>query len=52
MVVSFFSMSDKNSSERFFEESFLLTNVKPDIVLKMSFLIINYADIDFQAWNL
>ncbi len=33
MVVSIFSVSDKNGRERFFEESFLLADVKGDIVL-------------------
>ncbi len=49
MVVSTFSVSDKNSRERFFEESFLLANVKPDIVLEMSFLTMSNINIDFQA---
>ena len=29
-----------------------MTDVKPDIVLKMPFLIISNADVDFQAWDL
>ena len=33
MVVSTFSMFDKDGRERFFEKSFLLTDVKPEIVL-------------------
>ena len=52
MVVSIFSVSDKDGRERFFEESFLLADVSPDIVLGMSFLTMSNADIDFQAWNL
>ena len=47
MVVSTFSMSDKDGKERFFEKSFLLANVKLDIVLRMLFLTINNVDIDF-----
>ena len=45
-------MSDKDNRERFFEESFLLANVKPEIVLKMLFLTMSNADVDFQAQNL
>ncbi len=52
IVVSTFSMSDKDGRERFFEENFLLADVKPDIVLGMPFLTMNNADVDFKAWNL
>ena len=49
MIVSTVSISDKDDRERFFEKSFLLANVKPDIVLGMLFLTISNIDIDFQA---
>ncbi len=49
MVVSICSISDKDGRERFFEESFLLADVKPDIVLGMPFLTMSNADVDFQA---
>ena len=52
IIVSTFSVLDKNGRERFFEESFLLANVKPKIVLRMPFLTFSNADVDFQAWNL
>ena len=52
MVVSTFSVSDKDDGKKFFEESFLLANVKPKIVLGMSFLTMNNIDVDFQARNL
>ena len=52
MVVSTFFLLNKDSRERFFKENFLLADVKPDIVLGMLFLIVNNADVDFQAWNL
>lgn len=52
IVVSIFSVLNKDSRKRFFEEIFLLANVKPDIVLDMHFLTIGNADIDFQAQNL
>ncbi len=40
-------MSDKDSRERFFEKSFLLADIKPDIVLGMPFLTMSNADLDF-----
>ena len=42
-------MLDKGSGERFFEPSFLLVDVNSDIMLGMLFLIMSYADIDFQT---
>ncbi len=52
MVVSTFLVSDKDGRERFFEESFLLADVKPNIVLGMSFLTMSNADVDFQVQDL
>ncbi len=52
MVVSNFSMSDKDCRERFFEETFLLVDIRPDIVLGMPFLTMNNVDVDFQAQDL
>ncbi len=46
MVVFTFSVSDKDNKERIFEESFLLADVKPDIVLKIPFLTISNADVN------
>ncbi len=52
MIISTFFISDKDGKERFFKESFLLADVKPDIVLEIPFLTMNNTDIDFQARNL
>ncbi len=52
MVVSTFSVLDKDGMERFFEESLLLANVMPDIVLGIPFLTMGNADVDFQARSL
>ena len=52
MVVSTFSISDKDGRERFFEKCFLLANVKPEIVFGMLFLTMSHANIDFEARNL
>ncbi len=48
MVVSTFLVLDKDGRERFFEENFLLADVKPDIVLGMPSLTMGNADIDFR----
>ncbi len=45
-------MLNKDGRARFFEESFLLANVKPDIVLGMLFLTMNNVDVDLQVWDL
>ncbi len=52
MVVTNFSVSDKDGRERFFKESFLLADVRWDIVLGMPFLTMSNTDINFQARDL
>ncbi len=52
IVVSTFTMLDKDGRERFFEKSFLLANDKPDVVLGMLFLTMSNADLNFQARDL
>ena len=47
IVVSTFFILDKDGRERFFEESFLLADIKPNVVLKILFLTMSNADIDF-----
>ena len=49
IIVSIFSVLDKDSKERFFKKSFLLANVKLDIVFEILFLIMSNANINFQA---
>ncbi len=38
--------------EKFFKKSFLLANVKPNVVLKIFFLTMSNVEVDFQAWDL
>ncbi len=52
MVVSTFSVLDKDDKERFFKENFLLADVKLDVVHGMPFLTMSNANIDFQTRNL
>ena len=45
-------MADKDNRKRFFDESCLLADIKPDIVLKLFFLTMSNADIDFHTQDL
>ena len=47
MVVAAFSVEDKANRVRFFEETFLVANVSPEVVLRMIFLTLSGADVDF-----
>ncbi len=47
MVVSTFSVLNQDRRQRFFEEIFLLANIRPDIVLGMLFLIMSNTDVNF-----
>ena len=49
MVVSNFFMLDKDERENFFEKSFLLADINPDIIFGIFFLTMSNADINFQA---
>ena len=52
MVVAAFSVTDQTIRVRFFEETFLVANVSPDVVFGMLFLTLNGADIDFPKKEL
>ena len=47
MVVTAFSVTDQANRVIFFEKTFLMANVGPEIVLGMLFLTLSGADIDF-----
>lgn len=49
MVVFTFYTLDKDDKERAFEDSFLLTNIKLDVVFEKFFLTLSNSDIDVQA---
>ena len=49
MVVAAFSMVDKANRVRFFEETFLVANISPEVVLGMPFLTLSNADVDFPS---
>ena len=52
MVVAAFSVEDKANRVRFFEETFLVANVSPEVVLGMPFLTLSGADVDFSGREL
>ena len=52
MVVASFSIMDKANRVRFFEETFLVANVSPEVVLGMPFLTLSGADVDFSGREL
>ena len=52
MVVTAFSVVDKVNRVRFFEETFLVANVSPEVVLGMLFLTVSGADVDFSGREL
>ena len=52
MVVAAFSVVNKANQVRFFEETFLVANISPKVVLGMPFLILSSADVDFSGREL
>ena len=52
MVVAAFSVEDKTNWVRFFEKTFLVANVSPEVVLEIPFLTLSGADIDVLGWEL
>ena len=47
IVIAAFSVTDQADKVRFFKKIFLVANVSPDIFLKIPFLILSRANIDF-----
>ena len=52
IVVIAFSVVDKANRVRFFEKTFLVANVSPEVVLGIFFLILSGTDVDFSGWEL
>ena len=48
MVVAAFSMTDQANKVKFFEKTFLVVNVSPDLILGIFFLTLNSANVDFS----
>ena len=47
MVVAAFLVTDQANKIKFFEETFLVANVSPDVVLGIPFFTLSGADVDF-----
>ena len=52
MVVAAISVTDQADRVKFFEKTFLVANVNPDVVLGMPFLTLSGADVDFPKREL
>ena len=52
MVVFIFFVLDKDKKEKFFEESFLLADIIPKMMLVLLFLTMSNTDVNFQACDL
>ena len=52
MIVAAFSVVDKADQVRFFEDTFLVANISPEVALEMLFLILSSVDMDFLGWEL
>ena len=52
MLVAVFSLVNKANRVNFFEETFLVANVSPKVVLGILFLTLSNADVDFSGRGL
>ena len=52
MVIAAFQVKDKFGRARFFQETFLLADTRMEVVLKMPFLTLNNANIQFAEKEL
>ena len=52
IVIAAFSGMDKGNQVRFFEETFLLVYISPKVVLRMLFLTLNSANVNFLGQKL
>ena len=52
MVIIAFSVMDKANRVRFFEKTFLMANVSPEVVFGMLLLTLSDADVDFSRQEL
>ena len=52
MVITSFSMEDKEKKSHFFKGTFLLTNISIDVALQISFFTLSNVKIDFIGCHL
>ena len=52
MVIVAFLVTNKTNRVRFFEETFLMANISPEVIFGMPFLTLSGADVDFLSREL
>ena len=52
MMIAAFLVTDQADRVKFFEKTFLVVNVSPDVILGILFLTLNGADVDFPKREL
>ena len=52
MVIAAFLVTDQANRVKFFEETFLIANVSPDMILEMPFFTVSGADVNFPKRKL
>ena len=52
IVVAVFSVADKANQVKFFEKTFLVANISPEVVFEMLFFTLSGVDIDFLGWEI
>lgn len=52
ILVAAFSMINQANQVKFFEKTCLMANVSPEVILKIFFLALSSANIDFLDWEL
>ena len=52
MIIAAFLVVDKANRVRFFEKTFLMANISPEVVFVMPFLTLSSVNIDFSDWEL
>ena len=52
MVIADFQMEDKGNRPRFFQETFLMANIKFELILEILFLKISNANVAFDKGTL
>ena len=52
IVVVAFLVTDKANQVKFFEKTFLVANISPEVILGMLLLILNGIDVDFSGRKL
>ena len=49
MVVAVFLVKEKDNQVRFFEKTFLIASISPEVVLILPFLTLSGVDVNFQV---